>query len=141
MVNPCVRALLSSPLGRQAGRLSLLRFTGRRTGRRYAVPVLVYDVDGEPTVFTDGAWAANFRGGHLVTVVGRGRGRTAVADLVQDPEAVGTALRAVLAEERSPRRLGLDIDAGHEPTDNELCAVRVMIRIRNVTGQTMPGTP
>jgi len=129
LVNPVVRALVSSPLGHRTGRLSILRFEGRRTGRSYAVPVIVHTVDGLPTVFTPGAWGANFAGGQRVTIVSGGRRQTAVAKVVEDRQIVGAAIRSAIAQQGTPRKLGLIIDEGHSPTDAELCAVRSMIQI------------
>lgn len=130
VVNPVVRVLLRFTLGRVTGRLSLLRFDGRRTGRSYAVPVVLHLVDDVPTVFTPGTWAVNFRGsGHRLTVVSGGRQRVALGVLVEDQKARGAAMRHAIAESGSPRKLGLAIDANHFATDAELCAVRSMIRI------------
>lgn len=129
VVSPLARAVVCSPFGPRTGRLSLLRFVGRRTGRSYEIPVLVHNIDGEPTVITDGTWAVNFHGGHWLTVVNQGRARASRGEFVQDPRSVGPAIRAALAQEGNARRLGLAIDAGHSPTDAELCAVRSMIRL------------
>ena len=129
IVNPLARRVVASPLGRWTGPVLLLRFTGRRTGRDYVVPVVGHHLDGSVHVFTDAAWALNFAGGRAVTVVGRGRQRAAVGHLVEDPAGTAAALRRVLGEVPSPRRLGLHIDAGHHPTDGELAAVRRMVRL------------
>lgn len=130
IVNPVVPALTGTPVGGRMGRLSLLRFLGRRTGRTYAVPVLIHQIDGRETVFTDARWAANFRDGHAVTVVGRGMERSTTAELVEDPRIVGPALRTALDKDGHPRRLGLAIEPGHSPTDSEFGAVRSMILIQ-----------
>jgi hypothetical protein len=49
--------------------------------------------------------------------------------ILDDPRDAATALRAVLRQLPSPRRLGLVIDPQHQPTDDELAALRRMIRI------------
>jgi len=110
------------------GPVVLLEFVGRRSGKRYAVPVMSYDFDGATVVFTDGRWAWNFVDGAPVTLRRRGKIYTGVAELADESD-VAPALRAVLAGLRSPRRVGLDIDAGHTPTDAELRSVRSMIRL------------
>ena len=57
VVNPVVRRLLTSPLGsRLPATLHLLEFTGRRSGRRFSVPVGVHEVAGGPVAFTEAAW-------------------------------------------------------------------------------------
>ncbi len=129
VVNPTARRLVPSPLGRLVG-LVLLRFTGRRSGRHYEIPVVGHHVDDPLLVFTDAAWALNFHGGRSVTVIERGRSWHGEAHLIDDPAETATAMRRVLEKLRSPRLLGLDIDAGHQPSDSELVAVRRLIAIR-----------
>lgn len=129
VVNPVMRRLLRSPLGRRMPSALLLEFRGRRTEAAYGVPVFGHDVEGSLTVFTDGGWRHNFTGGAPVTVHRRGRTYVCRGELITDRGIVGPALRAVLAAEASPLRLGLTIPAGHEPSDAELAAVRSMIRL------------
>lgn len=128
-VNPVVGALLRSPLWRVIPSGVLLEFRGRRTGAAYRVPVLGHDVAGTLSVFTPASWRHNFSGGASVTVRRRGRTYLCRGELVTDPGIVGPALRAVLAAEASPRRLGLKVPTGHAPSDAELAAVRSMIRL------------
>jgi len=41
----------------------VLRFFGRKTGRRYDIPVVAHRLDGELYALTDAPWRNNFRGG------------------------------------------------------------------------------
>lgn len=129
IVNPAARRIVASPLGRWTGPLLLLRFTGRRTGRRYEVPVVGHHLGESWHVFTPAAWAFNFEGGRTVTVVGGGQQRHGLGHLVDDTTETAAAIRRVLGQISSPRRLGLHINPGHHPTDDELTAVRRMIRL------------
>jgi hypothetical protein len=72
-INPILRALLRTPFARLAKHLALLEFSGRRSGRRYRVPVGWHQADGVPVVFTPAPWRANFQGGAPTTVHHRGR--------------------------------------------------------------------
>jgi hypothetical protein len=128
IVNPINCALGRSPLGRLMGPVVVLEFDGRKSGKHYAVPVMSYDYNGATVVFTDGRWAANFKGGAPVAVHRRGRKYTGDAELA-DRDEVPAALRAVLAGLRSSRRVGLEIDARHTPTDTELRRMRALIRL------------
>jgi len=128
VVNPVTRALAGSPLGGRFRSLAVLHFDGRRSGKRYAVPVMTYEHHG-PVVFTDARWADNFVGGAPIVVRCGGRTRSGFAGVVSDPIEAADGLRAVLAGLRSPRGIGLEIDKDHVPTDAELNAVRTMIRI------------
>jgi hypothetical protein len=130
VVNPLMRALLRSRLGRRMDpSMALLLFTGRRSGRRFAVPVGVHEVDGRPTVFTAGRWRRNFAGGHPVDVLRGGRVSSGRGDLIEAAHEVGAGLHAALR--RVPaRRLGIAVAPGHQPTADDLGAVgQSMIRL------------
>jgi len=128
MMNPVNRVLARSPFGRFMGPVILLEFDGRRSGNHYAVPVMSYEYNGATVVFTDGRWALNFRDGAPVVVRRRGQTYEGIAELAERDD-VAPALRRVLAGLRSPRRVGLHIDAGHTPTDAELRSMRQLIRL------------
>jgi hypothetical protein len=65
LVNRVIRGLLRSPLlGRLVGqRLITLYVVGRKTGRRYAVPVAYTNRDGTLLVGTQFPWARNLHTG------------------------------------------------------------------------------
>jgi len=130
VVNPLLRRLLPGLLGRLLPGMAVLRFRGRRTGTAYAVPIGIYDHQGVQVVFTESAWAANFRGGAPVEIVRRGRSSHGHGELVTDPAAVGPAIRSVLAGGTSQRMIGIAVEAGHQPTDDELAAVRRAVLLR-----------
>lgn len=128
VVNPLVRRVVPSPLGRRVP-VALLRFPGRRTGRRYEVPVGVHEVGGTLVVFTEAGWAANFAGGAAAELVRGGR-RTAVHGvLVREPAQVGAWLRAALSAAPSPRRVGLSVPDGYVIGDEEAARLRHAIRL------------
>jgi deazaflavin-dependent oxidoreductase (nitroreductase family) len=93
VVNRIVRGLLRAPLvSRGVGRrLLTLYLVGRRSGKRYAVPVAYTRHEGELLIGTPFGWARNLRTGEQVDVryLGRRRPadvrvRTAEADVVRD---------------------------------------------------------
>ena len=69
--------LLRSPLhGLVSGRIMLLAFTGRRSGRRFMVPVSYLRYGGDILGFTSGgrgAWWKNLQGGAPAKARVRGR--------------------------------------------------------------------
>jgi len=129
VVNPVTRALARSRIGARFGSLTVLEFEGRRSGKHYAIPVVAHEYDGVSVVFTDARWYANFDGGAPVVVRRAGRTSKGVGRLVSDSAAAAAGLRSVLAGLKSPRGVGLAIDAGHVPTDAELSCARHMIRL------------
>jgi F420H(2)-dependent quinone reductase len=86
-LNPLVAGLLRSPLHSLASRwLLVLTVTGRRSGRRYAIPV-GYQRDGDRlVVLVSNArrkrWWRNYRSPGPVELLLRGRPRRGVAELV-----------------------------------------------------------
>ncbi|MDT5026032.1 MAG: hypothetical protein QOE61_2458 [Micromonosporaceae bacterium] len=129
IANPVVRLIARSPLARWTGSLTVLTFTTRRTERQLRIPVLAHQVGPSLLVFTDARWAANFRDQRPVTLIRRGRRHHGQASLSDDFRETSTALRAVLQQVATPRRLGLTIDKQYQPTDDDLAALRRMIRI------------
>jgi hypothetical protein len=89
VVNPVMRLLLRSPVAGPMGkRLMLLRFAGRKTRRRYDIPVAAHRVDDELYALTGARWQYNFRGGADVEVTLAGRTARMRRELLEDPEAV-----------------------------------------------------
>jgi hypothetical protein len=87
--NPVVRLLLRSPVGGPMRRqFMVLGFTGRKTGRRYDIPVVAHRQDGELYALTDARWRHNFRGGADVEVTLDGQATRMRGQLIEDPETV-----------------------------------------------------
>jgi hypothetical protein len=92
-VNPAVRAVLRSPLhGPLDSALLMLHVVGRRTGRRYDIPVSYADVDGRWVVVTQHRWRVNLRGADTVDVTHAGRRRRLPVVLDEDPATVAATL-------------------------------------------------
>jgi hypothetical protein len=63
LMNPLVRSVLQSPLhGELDGTLLVLHLTGRKSGRRFDIPVSYVDFDGRLIVVTQHKWRVNVRG-------------------------------------------------------------------------------
>jgi hypothetical protein len=99
-INPLVRWLLRSPLHWLASRrLALISYTGRRSGRRYTIPV-GYEMAGLEVTITVGSpdrkvwWRSLSGSGARVELVVRGRRRTghAAATRAGDQALVRVAL-------------------------------------------------
>jgi deazaflavin-dependent oxidoreductase (nitroreductase family) len=91
LVNRVVRGLLATPLlGRALGRrLITVYVVGRKSGRRYTVPVAYTRDDGALLIGTPFGWGRNLRSGEPVTVRFKGRRRpAAVQVLAAEPEVV-----------------------------------------------------
>jgi len=126
VVNQVLGWVLSSP--RRASRvgehLLLLHLIGRKTGRRIDVPVAFRDAsDGRLLVLTSSGWRVNLRGRSEVEVTLRGRRSRAVAELVEDVDAVARVYQALICEQgyvKARRRMGIRINLDRVPTHEEL---------------------
>jgi len=128
ILNPLMRAVLRTPLGRLVRPFALLEFSGRRTGRRYRVPVGWHEIDGLALVFTPAAWRQNFADRTAVSVRYRGFTQQMTGKLVMDPAQVAANLQSLFASGASPRSVGLDVPEGHTITASDVAAVnRAMI--------------
>jgi len=99
VANVFVSALLRSPLhGVLSGQLLVLSYTGRKSGRRYQLPI-VYRRDVENvTLIAGNPWWVNMRGGAPVTLRIAGVELRGVATPVEDREQAARALLALLEE-------------------------------------------
>jgi hypothetical protein len=124
MGSPLVRMLLGSPLhGVLGDSFLVLHLTGRRTGRRYDIPVGYVDMEGKLTVGTVAKWRVNLRGGADVEVTLRGCLRPMHALLEEDPAAVAVSYRAMIDRigwRKAQRQLGISLPGGRAPTVLEL---------------------
>jgi hypothetical protein len=132
MINPLVRRVLTTrPLGRRVALQALLEFDGRRSGKRFRVPVCLHLIDGVSMVFTERPWRLNFTDPTRVTVTHQGRVRHGRAVLLPaTPQQIGTALRTALDNGASPFEVGLKVDKAYDPTVADLSTIaRSLIRI------------
>ncbi len=98
-VNVPMRIVLGLPFATPlSGRLMLLSFRGRRTGRAYRQPVS-YVRQGAATLLTPGGgrWKLNLTDGQPVRIRLRGRDVTARPELVGDIEEVDRLLALMIA--------------------------------------------
>ena len=89
VVNPILRSLLRTPLmGGARRQLMVVSFNGRKTGRRYSVPVSAHDIDGQLYALTGRPWGRNFRNGAAAEVLHNGKSAAMQGELIEDPAAV-----------------------------------------------------
>jgi deazaflavin-dependent oxidoreductase (nitroreductase family) len=93
MVNKIVRGLLRTPLvSRLAGsRLVTVYVVGRKSGRRYAVPVAYSRHEGDLLIGTPFGWGRNLRTGEAVAIRLKGRRRLADVRVLTEEHDVVSA--------------------------------------------------
>ena len=129
VLNPILRVVLRTPLGRLVKPFALLEFKGRHSGRPYRVPAGWHDADGVRVVLTPAHWRANFSPSAPAVVHYRGHARHMTGTLVRDPAEVARYVGVVLAGGTGPRQIGLRVPSGHTITAADVVQVdRQIIR-------------
>jgi deazaflavin-dependent oxidoreductase (nitroreductase family) len=125
LVNRVVRGLLRTPVvSRLAGsRLITVYVVGRKSGRRYAVPVAYTRHEGDLLVGTPFGWGRNLRTGQPVTIRLRGRRRLADVRVLAEEQDVVDAYAVMARGNHAFARfnnIGFDSDGNPVPADLHL---------------------
>jgi hypothetical protein len=123
VVNPLLGALLRTPLAGPVGKqLMVLKFTGRKTGRQFTLPVSAHLIDNDLYALTGAPWKQNFRGGAPAQVVYDGKTTAMRGELIRDRAQV-TDLYLRCAQsygvKRAQRMIGLKFREQRIPTLDE----------------------
>jgi hypothetical protein len=94
VVNPILRFLLRTPLmGAARKHLMVVSFSGRKTGRRYTIPLSAHRIDTDLYALTSAPWQRNFRDGASAEVYHDGKTTTMHGELLQDRSVVADLYR------------------------------------------------
>jgi F420H(2)-dependent quinone reductase len=123
--NRIVRGMLRTPLvSRLAGsRLVTLYVVGRKSGRRYTVPVAYTRSGGDLLIGTPFGWGRNLRTGEAVEMRLKGRRRLADVEVFTDERAVTDAYGVMCRDNRTFAKfnhVGLDAAGNPDPSDLHL---------------------
>jgi hypothetical protein len=89
VVNPMVGFLLRTPLaGPLRKQMMVVNVTGRKSGRRYSIPLSAHQIDGTIYALTSAPWKNNFRDGATAEVLHNGKTSTMRGELITDPNVV-----------------------------------------------------
>lgn len=84
VMNSALRHLLGTPVGKALKDFMVLNVTGRKSGRRFSIPVSAHVIDGQLYALAGSQWTVNFRGGAPAQVVREGRTTTMRGELITD---------------------------------------------------------
>lgn len=94
VVNPILRFLLATPvMGAAREQLMVVSFNGRKTGRRYSLPLSAYRIDNDLYALSDATWTRNFREVASAQVLYDGKTTAMRGELIQDRSAVADLYR------------------------------------------------
>ena len=122
VVNRMVRGLLRVPLLSRmvGGRLVTVYVVGRKSGRRYAVPVAYTRHEGDLLIGSPFGWGRNLRTGEPVTIQLRGRRRPADVRVIADEPGVVDAYATMARDNHAFAKfnqIGFDGDGDPVPAD------------------------
>ena len=104
VVNPILGLLLRTPImGGARNQLMVVSFTGRKSGRRYSIPVTAHHIDNDLYALTGASWKRNFRGGATAEVLLNGKSTAMRGELIEDISVVADLFRRC-AESYGPKR-------------------------------------
>ena len=136
MVNPLIGRLLRTPLaGSLRKQMMVVNVTGRKSGRRYTIPVSAHHIDGDLYALTSAPWKNNFRDGAVAQVLHAGRLTSMRGELVTDVPTVAQ-LSHRCAQSYGPKRaqtmMGLKFRDGGIPSVEEFAEATRRERIAAV---------
>ena len=135
-MNSVLRRLLGTPLGRPLTDFMVLNFAGRKSGRRFSIPVSAHVVNGTLYALANAGWKVNFRGGAPAQVVRGGKRTAMLGELIEDPDVIADLCHRTATgygASKAQRNMGLKFrDAGvpslqefrRAVDENNLAAIR-----------------
>ena len=143
LVNRIVRGLLRTPLASRAagGRLITVYVTGRKSGRRFAVPVAYARHEGDLLIGTPFSWGRNLRTGEPVEIRLKGRRRTADVRVLADEQGVIDAYATMARDNHNFAKfnqIGFDPAGNPLPADLHLAWAAGARAVRLTPRQTRP---
>jgi hypothetical protein len=75
----------------------VVSFTGRKSGRKFSIPVSAHHLDGGLYVILEAAWKHNFRGGAPVEVTHAGKTTRMRGELITDTATVADLAHRIAA--------------------------------------------
>lgn len=88
-VNPLLGFLLRTPLtGPLRKQMMVVNVTGRKSGRKYSIPLSAHQIDGALYALTSAPWKNNFRDGADAQVLHNGKLTPMRGELITDPAVV-----------------------------------------------------
>jgi hypothetical protein len=122
-LNPIVRFLVRTPLaGSLREQMMVVSFTGRKTGRRFSIPLSAHRIDNVLYAITSAGWKHNFRDGADAEVLHKGKTTAMRGELIGDPAVVADLCRCAAESygvKRAQLMMGLKFRDGRVPTLEE----------------------
>jgi hypothetical protein len=132
-VNPVLRTALRVPtLGSKLKDLMIVEYTGRKSGRRFAVPVSAHRLDGDLYVILEAGWKHNFTDGAPAEVTHGAKKTPMQGLLIKDPAAVADIVHRVATgygAKKAQRSMGLTFGSDTVPSLDEFTEATKRLKI------------
>lgn len=136
VVNPVLRTALRIPgLGAALKDFMVVEFAGRKSGRRFSVPVSAHHLDGDLYVILEAGWKHNFADGAPADVWLGGKKTSMQGQVIKDPATVAdVAHRVATAYEakKAQRSMGLTFSTDAVPSLEEFTQAAEWLRLAAV---------
>lgn len=122
VMNPVLRRVLPTPLGRALSEFMILDFTGRKSGRHFSIPVSAHHLDGHLYAVQEAQWKYNFRDGADARVSHNGRTTTMHGLLITEPAVVADLVERLASGygvKKAQRMMGMAFTGDRLPTPAE----------------------
>jgi len=122
-VNAAMKFILRSPLhGMVSETITVITFTGRKSGKTYSTPVSYSQKGSQVIIFTDGRWSKNLIGGAPVRLRIRGKDYSGWADLVADDKELmaNTLVEHLKVVRRDAQYYNVTFDEAGNPRMDEI---------------------
>lgn len=132
VINPALRTALKTPLGAALTPFMVVGFTGRKTGRRFTVPVSAHHVDGQLYAILEAGWKHNFRGGAPADVTHAGKTRRMQGELITDTATVADLVHRIAqgyGAKKARRSMGLTFDGATVPSLEDFIEATTRLKI------------
>ncbi len=132
--NKVIRPLLASRFHKVlSGRLMLLTYNGRKSGREYTIPIGYFDWDPGTVLAMSSqlGWIPSMRSGPTVRLRIRGREHSAVPTVIEEDTQVAAVLREFVNRTgpKAAKGLMLGLPGDRQPTDEEVLAAAAKTRL------------
>ncbi|MBA2344275.1 MAG: nitroreductase family deazaflavin-dependent oxidoreductase [Rubrobacter sp.] len=137
LMNRFPALLLRSPLhGLMSKKFLLITFAGRKSGKRYTIPVSYLREGDAYLMTTDSPWWKNLRGGAPVRLRVKNKEIPALGDTITDEREVTQVLERFLEEQPGyGKYIGLDSGPASRAKIEQIAHERVVVRARTEGGR------
>lgn len=137
VLNPTLRVGVRLPVvGSVLKDFMILEFTGRKSGRRFSVPVSAHHLDGDLYAILDAGWKYNFADGAPADVFHAGSKKAMHGQLVKEPTEVGSIVHRVATgygPKKAQRSMGMTFGGEAIPPLAEFVEAAARLRLAAIT--------